>query len=124
MTSSTYTSEAGPRVRGRHLLIAFGALLILYGAGYATQMRFSNNGSTWSAWEPYSTAKTWTLSAGGGDKQVWAQLDTSDAGSDPNHTASDTITYNASCASTTLQNQELDGSRIHHVRVGQHKAVL
>ena len=84
--------------------------LYVYGAGYATQMRFSNDGSTWSAWEPYSTAKTWTLSAGGGDKQVWAQLDTSDSGTDPNHTASDTITYSATCASTTLQNQELDGS--------------
>lgn len=35
MTSSTYTTEAGPRVRGRHLAVAFGALLILYGAGYA-----------------------------------------------------------------------------------------
>jgi uncharacterized protein len=35
VTSSTYTSEAGPRVRGRHLAIAFGVLLILYGAGYA-----------------------------------------------------------------------------------------
>lgn len=35
MTSSTYTSEAGPRVRGRHLAIAFGVLLILYGAGFA-----------------------------------------------------------------------------------------
>lgn len=26
----------------------------VYGSGFATQMRFSNDGNTWSAWEPYS----------------------------------------------------------------------
>jgi hypothetical protein len=30
------------------------------GAG-VTRMRFSNNGSTWSAWEPLAAAKAWTL---------------------------------------------------------------
>lgn len=86
--------------------------LYVYGAGFANQMRFSNNNTDWASqpWEPYSTAKTWTLSAGGGDKQVWAQLDTSDAGSDPNHTASDTIYYDAACGTTTLDGQTLSGS--------------
>jgi uncharacterized protein YkwD len=85
--------------------------LYVYGAGYATHMRFSNSGPTsgYSAWQTYSTAKTWTLSSGGGDKTVWAQLD-SNANGTPDHTASDTIYYNASCPTSTLQNMTLDGS--------------
>jgi uncharacterized protein YkwD len=83
--------------------------LYVYGAGFAQRMRFSNDGSAYSSWEPYSTAKSWTLSAGGGDKTVWAQLD-SDGDSGAEHTASDTIYYSASCPTTTIQNQALDGS--------------
>ncbi|HUP22796.1 MAG TPA: CAP domain-containing protein [Thermoanaerobaculia bacterium] len=79
--------------------------LYVYGAGFATQMRFSNNGSTYSAWEPYGSQKSWTLSAGGGDKTVWAQLN-----SNPIHTATDTIYLSAPCPATTLQNTTLDGS--------------
>jgi hypothetical protein len=84
--------------------------LYVYGAGFATQMRFSNDGINYSAWEPYSSQKTWNLSASGGDKTVWAQLDTNDPDTNPNHTASDTIYYDASCSTTTLQNTILDGS--------------
>jgi hypothetical protein len=39
-----------------------------------SQMRFSNNGSTWSAWEPYATAKAWTLGNGDGIKTVYFQV--------------------------------------------------
>lgn len=39
-----------------------------------TEMRFSNDGSTWSAWEPYSTQKTWNLTAGIGWKTVSAMF--------------------------------------------------
>lgn len=35
-----------------------------------TSMRFSNDGSTWSEWEPYATTKAWTLNGGDGDKTV------------------------------------------------------
>lgn len=85
--------------------------LYVYGAGFATHMRFSNVGpsSGFSAWEPYSSAKSWTLSAGGGDKTVWAQLDANGNGT-ADHTASDSIYYDAACGTTTLENQELDGS--------------
>ena len=37
------------------------------------QMRFSNENSDWSAWEPYTTSKTWTLSNGDGTKTVNVQ---------------------------------------------------
>ncbi len=37
------------------------------GAGSGvSRMRFSNNGATWSAWEPVAAAKAWTLPAGVG----------------------------------------------------------
>ena len=37
-------------------------------------MRFSNNGLTWSTWEPYTTSKTWTLSSSYGTKTVYVQF--------------------------------------------------
>jgi len=36
-------------------------------------MRFSNNGTTWSDWELYTTSKSWTLSTGDGMKTVYVQ---------------------------------------------------
>ena len=42
------------------------------GSGVA-QMRFSNDGATWSSWESYGTSKPWTLTAGDGTKTVCAQ---------------------------------------------------
>jgi glucose/arabinose dehydrogenase/PKD repeat protein len=39
-----------------------------------TQMRFSNNGSSYSAAEAYATSKTWTLTNGTGTKTVYAQV--------------------------------------------------
>ncbi|MBN2839776.1 MAG: cell wall-binding repeat-containing protein [Coriobacteriia bacterium] len=38
------------------------------------EMRFSNDGVTWSEWVPYATTKTWLLSAGTGVKIVRAQF--------------------------------------------------
>jgi gliding motility-associated-like protein len=37
------------------------------------QMRFSNDGSSWSAYEAYATSKSWPLSAGDGLKTVYVQ---------------------------------------------------
>jgi hypothetical protein len=42
------------------------------GSGVA-QMRFSNDGSSWSAWEVYTASKAWTLAAGDGGKTVYVQ---------------------------------------------------
>jgi len=36
-------------------------------------MRFSNDGVFWSAWEPISSEKTWTLETGAGTKTVYVQ---------------------------------------------------
>lgn len=39
-----------------------------------SQMRFSNDNSSWSAWETYATSKaTWSMTAGSGTKTIWAQ---------------------------------------------------
>ncbi|MCR4441902.1 MAG: hypothetical protein NUV48_07075 [Peptococcaceae bacterium] len=38
------------------------------------QMRFSNDGTSWSAWETFNASKSWTLSSGDGWKAVFCQL--------------------------------------------------
>ena len=57
--------------------------------GAVTQMRFSNDGTTYSAAEAYATTKTWTLSAGDGTKTVYAQFQ--DAAGNWSTAATDTI---------------------------------
>jgi Tol biopolymer transport system component len=47
--------------------------LLNFGARDASQMRFSNDGQTWSAWQTYGGEKSWTLSEGRGLKTVWFQ---------------------------------------------------
>jgi hypothetical protein len=37
------------------------------------QMRFSNDGSTWSGWEAYAASKAWTIPGGDGTKTVYVQ---------------------------------------------------
>jgi hypothetical protein len=39
-----------------------------------TSMRFSNDNSNWSSWEPYTNSKTWSLDGGDGVKTVYAQF--------------------------------------------------
>jgi hypothetical protein len=41
--------------------------------GAVTQMRFSNDGTTFSASEAYATSKTWALTSGDGTKTVYVQ---------------------------------------------------
>ena len=49
--------------------------LYVYGPGDATQMRFSNDGANWSAWQPYATDTVWALSEGNrGPRTVYAQV--------------------------------------------------
>lgn len=40
----------------------------------ASEMRFSNNQSTWSSWVSYSTTAAWSLTEGEGTKWVYAQF--------------------------------------------------
>lgn len=57
--------------------------------GPVTQMQFSNDNVAYSAPEPYAITKSWTLSAGDGDKTVYAQFQ--DAASNWSAPASDAI---------------------------------
>ncbi|HHN93426.1 MAG TPA: hypothetical protein ENK17_01535, partial [Anaerolineae bacterium] len=43
-------------------------------ANGVAQMRFSDDGSNWSAWEPYTTTRTWTLPSPDGPKSVHARF--------------------------------------------------
>ncbi len=43
-------------------------------SGTVSQMRFSNNNSSWSTWQTYGTSKSWTLTSGTGTKYVYVQF--------------------------------------------------
>jgi hypothetical protein len=55
-------------------------------------LRFSNNNSTWSAWEAYGALKQWILTSGKGNKTVYVQF--RDGAGNVSSTYSDTITLN------------------------------
>ena len=48
--------------------------LYLYGAGSIKQMRLSNDGKTWSAWETFRSKRDWTLASGQGSRTVFVEL--------------------------------------------------
>jgi hypothetical protein len=54
-----------------------------------SQVRYSNDGSTWSSWENASPTKAWSLSSGDGTKTVYCQI--TDNGGHISTTYSDTI---------------------------------
>ena len=54
-----------------------------------TQMRFSNDGTNWSVWEPFANSKEWTVSEGDGEKTVHVQF--KDAAGNESDTAQDII---------------------------------
>jgi subtilisin-like proprotein convertase family protein len=53
------------------------------------RMRFSNDGVTWSAYQPFAPSSAWTLPAGDGTRTVYAQFE--DAAGNPSAVTSDTI---------------------------------
>lgn len=57
--------------------------------GEAIEMRFSNDGTTWSSWESKVSTKSWTLLIGDGSKTVYMQL--RDTAGNISNTFSDTI---------------------------------
>ncbi len=66
----TVTINGGAaRTRHRTVNLTLSASNPEPGTGVAS-MRFSNSGTTWSAWEPYATSKRWILSRGYGTKIV------------------------------------------------------
>ena len=60
-------------------------------------MRFSNDGTTFSAAEAYATSKTWTLTSGDGTKTVYAQYQ--DVAGNWSTAATDTIVLDTTAPS-------------------------
>ena len=48
--------------------------LYIYGAGWARQMRLSNDGLSWTDWEPYQPHRAWTLTPGFGTHTVFVEM--------------------------------------------------
>lgn len=48
--------------------------LYMYGQGWATEMRFRNEGGDWLVWQPYHETTMWALSDGNGLKTVEAEI--------------------------------------------------
>jgi hypothetical protein len=76
------------------------AVTLTTDAPAASQMRFSNNNSTWSAWEAYPAIKPWTLASGDGLKTVYAQF--KDEAGNLSTVVSDTITLDTATFSGNL----------------------
>jgi hypothetical protein len=70
----TTAPSGSARIAGGAVAVNRRAVVLDVGATGATRMRFSNNGTTWSAWEPYAVRKRWTLTAGDGEKTVYVQF--------------------------------------------------
>jgi len=85
--------------------------LYLYGTGWAQEMRFSNDQSTWSSWQAFNPTKSWELSFGSGVKTVYAQI--RNGGSVLQ--ASDTIFLDSPCTIQTailnLSQQTVNGTQ-------------
>ncbi|MCX6029784.1 MAG: CAP domain-containing protein [Chloroflexi bacterium] len=65
--------------------------LFVYTPTTPSQVRFSNDGSAWSVWQPFMTTVSWALSPGNGAKTVYGQV--YDGAS--TYVVSDTIWLNA-----------------------------
>ena len=63
LTSSTYTKTPTVTL----------ALSATDSTSGIAQMRFSNDNTNWSDWEPYATSKTWNLQGSDGQKTVYVQ---------------------------------------------------
>lgn len=68
--------------------------LYVYAPGGTTQMRFSNDGQTWSAWRAYAANTTWRV-AGANGAVATVQVETRGSGA---RTASDSIVLGVACS--------------------------
>ena len=80
--------------------------------GAVTQMRFSNDGTTYSAAEAYATSKSWTLSAGDGTKTVYAQFQ--DAAGNWSTAATDTIVLDTTAPTISARCRDRRHSLLGH----------
>lgn len=71
-------------------------------SGSVTDMRFSNNNSSWSIWESYSTSKSWNLMAAGGDGQKTVYVQFRDGAGNVSSSFADTIILDTTPPIVTL----------------------
>jgi PKD repeat protein len=90
--AGTVTINGGATLATNTVVIL--ALAATDNSGLVSRMRLSNDGTTWSALEPYATNRAWTLSAGDGAKTVHVQF--ADAATNLSASATDTITLDTS----------------------------
>ncbi len=95
-TAPTGTVTSSPTTTSTSVTLTLSATDALSGV---SQMRFSNDGSTWSSWTPYATTKTWTLTDGNGQKTVYAQY--MDAAGLTSQQTTCTITFSGSDQNTS-----------------------
>jgi hypothetical protein len=70
------------------------ALTATDNSGTVASMRFSNDSTTWSPWEPFASTKAWSTTPGDGLKTVYARF--KDVAENVSGTVSDTITVDTS----------------------------
>jgi hypothetical protein len=70
------------------------------GTSGVNQMQFSNNGTTWSTLEGYSTSKAWDLTAGDGTKTVYVRF--TDTAGNTSGSFTDTILLDTTAPSGTI----------------------
>jgi len=74
-----------------------------------SQMRFSNDGTTWTTWKAYTPSKSWNLTVGEGTKTVYAQY--KDKAGLISPTYNDTITLlDATHPTTTISLSGVEGA--------------
>ena len=86
-----HRSDAYPLVINREAAQTTTRSVSLYIYGTWTQMRLKNENGAWTAWLPFQTNSTWTLSSCGGSKTVTAELKSGAT----TVTSSDTISLDA-----------------------------
>jgi hypothetical protein len=72
------------------------------------EMRLSSDNVTWNAWEPYTSTKAWTLSAGGGTEYVYVQY--RDGQGNVSTTRSDWIIYDGVAPTGSIAIQDVGGT--------------
>ena len=80
------------------------------GSGVST-MRFSQDGTSWTAWETYGTSKSWTLTTSDGTKTVY------DPGAEFSPGTPSTIRGAPFVAANGRLRQEVDRRHL-HMRIG------
>ena len=77
-------------------------------AANAAECRFSNDGSSWSSWEPYALSKPWELSSGDGYKTVYYEC--KDASGNIAYPVTASITLDTASLQITVYSPQEGGS--------------